>query len=59
MYITAIEAVKFNLFLSLCIYLLSFFLYSHLKMTGAQLVSQRVITEIKLLLPFQNVSLTI
>jgi hypothetical protein len=44
------EAIRFNLFLSLCIYLFSFFLYSHLNMTGAQLVSQHVMTEIKLLL---------
>jgi hypothetical protein len=50
MYIMAIEAIKFNLFLSLCIYLFSFFLYSHLQMTEAQLVYQRVMTEIKLIL---------
>jgi hypothetical protein len=37
----AVEAVKFNLFLSHCIYLFSFFLYPHLKMTGAQFVSYR------------------
>jgi hypothetical protein len=51
------------LFLGLCIYLFSFFLYSHSKERGTQFVSQRVMTEIKLLLlyvtPFQNVSLTI
>jgi hypothetical protein len=45
------EAIKFNLFLILCIYLFFFFLYSHLKMTGAQLIS-RVMTKIKLLLFF-------
>jgi hypothetical protein len=50
MCIMAMEAIKFNLSLSLCIYLFSFFLYSHLKRTGAQLISQRVVTEIKLLL---------
>jgi hypothetical protein len=50
MYIMAVEAIKFNLFLILCIYLFSLFLYSHLKMTWAQLVSQSVMTEIKLLL---------
>jgi hypothetical protein len=44
----AVEAAKFYLFLSLCIYLLSFFHYSHSKTTGAQLVSQRVTTKIKL-----------
>jgi hypothetical protein len=42
------EAVKFNLFLILCIYLFPLFLYSHLKTTGVQLFSQRVMTEIKL-----------
>jgi hypothetical protein len=50
MYIMAMEAIKFNLFLSICIYLFSFFLCSHSEMTGVQLVSQRVMTEIKLLL---------
>jgi hypothetical protein len=50
MYIMAMEAVRFNLFLRLCIYLFIFFLHSsHSKTTGAQLVSQRVLTEIKLL----------
>jgi hypothetical protein len=48
MHIMAMEAVKFNLFLILCIYLFPLFLYSHLKTTGAQLFSQRVMTEIKL-----------
>jgi hypothetical protein len=46
----AMEAIKFNLFLSLCMYLFPFFLYSHSKMRGVQLVSQCVMTEIKLLL---------
>jgi hypothetical protein len=50
MYIMAMEDVKFNFLLSLCISLFSFFLYSHLKMTEVQLVSQCVTTEIKLLL---------
>jgi hypothetical protein len=48
MHIMAMEAVKSNLFLIICIYLVSFFLYSRSKTRGAQLVSQRVMTEIKL-----------
>jgi hypothetical protein len=44
----AMEAIKFNLFLSLYIYLFSSFLYSHSKTTEAQLVSQHVMTQIKL-----------
>jgi hypothetical protein len=44
----AMAAVKFHLFVSLYIYLFSFFLYSHSKTTGAHLVSQSVMTEIKL-----------
>jgi hypothetical protein len=58
----AMEAAKFSLFLSLCIYLFSFFLYSDSKATEPQLVSRRVMTEIKLLYyvtPFHSVSLTI
>jgi hypothetical protein len=51
MYIMAMVAVKFHLFLSLCLYLLSFLLHSHSKTTGKQLVSQRVMNEIKLFLP--------
>jgi hypothetical protein len=47
-YTMAMEAVKFILVLSICIYLFSFFLYSHSKMTGVQLFSQCVMTEIKL-----------
>jgi hypothetical protein len=46
----AVEAIKFRFFFSLCIYLFSFFLYSHLKTTAAQLISQHVMTKIKLLL---------
>jgi hypothetical protein len=51
----AVEAVKFHLFLILCIYLISVFLYSNSKTTGAQLVSQHVMTEIKLLLLYRNI----
>jgi hypothetical protein len=36
--------------LSLCIYLFSFFLYSHSKTTEVQIVSQCVMAKIKLLL---------
>jgi hypothetical protein len=50
MYVMATEAVSFHSFLSLYIYLFSFFLYSHSKTTGVQLISQRVMTKIKLLL---------
>jgi hypothetical protein len=46
----AMEAVKFNLSSIPCIPLFSFFLYSNSKTTGAQLVPQRVMTDIKLLL---------
>jgi hypothetical protein len=35
----AVEAIKFHLFLRLCTYLFSFFLYSRSKTTGMQLVS--------------------
>jgi phosphoserine aminotransferase len=35
------EAVKFNLFLTLCVYLFSFILHSHSKTGGVQLVSRR------------------
>jgi hypothetical protein len=49
-YIMAMETVKFNLFLSLSVYLFSFFLYSHLKTTGEQLLSQHVMAKIKSLL---------
>jgi hypothetical protein len=44
MHIMTVEAAKFNLFFSLCIFY--FLLYSHSKMTTAQLVSQHVITKI-------------
>jgi hypothetical protein len=50
MYIMAMEAIKLHLFLNLCIYLFSFFLYSHSKTTGVQLVPQCVMSKIKLLL---------
>jgi hypothetical protein len=50
MFIIGMEAIRFNLFLILYIYLFCFFLYSYLKMTGVQLVSERVMIEIKLLL---------
>jgi hypothetical protein len=46
MYNMIMEAVKINLFLILCIYLFSFFLYPHSKATGAQLVYQRLMTEL-------------
>jgi hypothetical protein len=44
------ELSNFIYFLSLCIHLFTFFLYSHSKTTEAQLVSQCFMTEIKLLL---------
>jgi hypothetical protein len=42
----SMEADKY-VFLILCIYLFSFVLYSHSKTTEAQLISQRVMTEMK------------
>jgi hypothetical protein len=50
LHILAVETVGFNLFVSLYIYLFSFFFYSCLNLTRVQLVSQCVMTEMKLLL---------
>jgi hypothetical protein len=47
-YITAVEAIKFNLFLSLFAFTYFFFLYICLKTTEAQMVSVHVMTEMKL-----------